>query len=128
MSGGGEVEQSVVRREVVSVIDAGEVVEKGVLEERLAIDIVHDGIEDHEDACGNGNEEESFGVEEMQDCLKRRWICRNRGWGALESPEHAGAVYEWIDFEMNTDTEEKSGAGEMFSLESSQQSENQDTQ
>ena len=49
-----EVEEGVVGREVVAVVDTGDVVEIRMLEKRVAIDDVHNYVEDHE--CKEGEE------------------------------------------------------------------------
>ena len=54
--GRGEVEKRVVRGEVVTVVESRDMVQEGVLEEWLAIDSVHEDIQDGEG--GEGGEEE----------------------------------------------------------------------
>ena len=54
--GGGEVEEGVVRGEVMAVVEARDVVEECVLEEGLAVDRVHEQVEGGEG--GEGGEEE----------------------------------------------------------------------
>lgn len=56
--GGGEVEESVVGREVVAVVEARDMVQEGVVEERLAVDGVHEDVEGGKGA--EGGEEEGY--------------------------------------------------------------------
>lgn len=44
----GVVEEGVVRREIVTMVDASEVVEIGVLEEWIAIESVHACVQERE--------------------------------------------------------------------------------
>ena len=54
--GGGEIEEGIIRREVVAMVEARDVVKECVLEEGLAVDRVHEQVEGGEG--GEGGEEE----------------------------------------------------------------------
>lgn len=72
--GGGEIQQDVVGAEVVAMVDAGDVVEIGMQEERMAIDGVHEQVEGKEGSQAENGEQESRGSEEGQHSVQRRLL------------------------------------------------------
>lgn len=112
---GFEVEQGVVGGEVVAVVDPREVVDEGVLEEIVAVDEVHRGVEGHECRERVEDEGQAFVGEEVDDpvdqgCVRRPWPCRGEG------PQHARAVDEGVDLEVHGCAEEDAGCGDLVRL------------
>ena len=57
-AGGGQVEKGVVRGEVVAVVEARDMMQEGVLDERMTVDGVHEHVEGEEG--GEGGKEEGY--------------------------------------------------------------------
>lgn len=94
----GIVQQRVINAKVVSVVCSGEMVEEGVLDEFWPVDSVHQDVQYHENREGRRNQLYPRSVEQLG---QRREVCKRRGWRRSQCPEHADAVDEGVDFEMN---------------------------
>lgn len=109
---GREVEEGVVKGEVVAMVDPGEMVEKSVRKKWGRVEAVHEQIERCE--CSQRSEHESNTTrrDEVQDLLHkrgrgrtrelRRFRCRRLGFRQwLQIPEDRSPVDEWVDFKMH---------------------------
>ena len=108
----------------MAVVEARDVVEEGVLEERMAVDGVHDEVEGGEGGEGGEEEGDAGFVEEggqvLEDCSAfGGWWA---GWGAgLQCPQDADAVDEWVDLEVDAQAEEDAGEADVSHFDGPEQ-------